>query len=285
MTGFVFGRVEKNDSVGIMEIDYSQMELRVLAQESGDMELIRCFNEGVDVHKRTASMITGKEMADVTDDERQMAKPVNFGVVFGQGPGGLVNYARDSYGVVMTEEEAERYLKAYYRLYPGVRRYQKRVINQAKKDGCVWVKWDGEMYHRRNLLNITSSNPRKRSGDERRALNTPIQGGASLFTLITITILHRLHRKKLVPGLKHIIGTVHDSIWLEVDALLMKECLEFVGCIMVGLPCKVPIEVDGKFGPSLGELSKCGSVSSLRLKEGNRFDYRRWEKEKVFGLI
>lgn len=269
-----------------MEVDYSQEELRVLASLSQDKEMIRCFTERIDIHIRTAAEILGIDIDDVDEDGRQKAKPVNFGKVYGQKEHGLVAFARDEYGVDMTLEEAVEFDKRYFRLYSGVRLYQKRLVRQVRREGCVWVEWQGKPFHRRNLYNITSKVPGLRNGDERKAKNTKVQGGASLYTLFALLIIYVAKKRRLIPGLIEIVGTVHDSIWFEVWEDCVEECFDVIGRIMVGLPlAHVPSEVEAKYGPSLGEMEVLGMVNSLDIQEGQKFDYNGWTTEKVIGFI
>lgn len=270
-----------DEEVAFCEVDYSQMELRILAQESDDAELTRCFNEGIDVHSRTAAIITGKSLDEITKDDRQMAKPVNFGVSYGQSAQGLVGYARDNYGVTMSESEAKEYLRSFFRTYNGVLRYQNRLVERAERQGYVMVNWCGIPLHRRNVHEI--GNPHFRGSGIRKTKNSPIQGGASFYTLYLLIILYHLKRAGMIPGLRYIVGTVHDSVWFEAYKKHLKECVETVCRVAVSLPCTVPIEVEAKVGKSLGEMADYMVVSSKTLKPGERFDFDTWTKTGELG--
>lgn len=274
----------------LLEMDYSQQELRILARDSGDKEMIRCFVENIDIHRRTASMITGKSMEEVTDDDRQNAKPVNFGVIYGQSAKGLVAFAKETYGVILTEEDAEKHLKAYFGLYTGVKQHQVQLIYQAKKEGRTWVWWDGKPVHFRNVHGITAETNKALVGSCIRIVkNTHPQGGASLYTLNSLLVLKYMQRKNMIPGLVNIVGTVHDSIWFEIEEGKKTECIDLIGRVMVGFPCNtrtcegvvIPVEVEAKLGPSLGEMKKFGAISSNKIKEGARFNYEVWKTKRV----
>ena len=248
----------------LMEVDYGQKELRVLARESRDPEMIRCFNGRVDIHKQTAAAMMECSIDDVTKDDRQKAKPVNFGIVYGQTEKGLVDYARDSYGVEMTQQDAARYLRAYFRLYKGVKSYQYRLVAQAKRTGYVWINWDGNPVYRREIHDIGSSNRGKEQAAIRIVKNTAIQGGAALYMWKALIEIHRLHCQGRIPGLVGLVGTVHDSLWAEVWEDMAVQAFQAIGFVMVSLPTMgVPSEVDAKIGPSLGEMKEMGCISSL----------------------
>lgn len=111
----------------LLDVDYSNIDLRVLAQITGDQNLRRVFNTGGDVHRQTAARMLGKPPDQVTDDERRSAKPVNFGVCFGMGPSGLVESALKDYGIVLSEEQAAAQIDAFMAEYPGVRPWQQAM--------------------------------------------------------------------------------------------------------------------------------------------------------------
>jgi DNA polymerase I-like protein with 3'-5' exonuclease and polymerase domains len=117
--------------------DYSQIELRIVAEESGDPRMLDAFRRGVDIHRQTAALVTGKEPGSVSKEERQMAKAVNFGLVYGMGAAGLVAYAHDAYGVTLDQAEAETFRRRYFEAYPKVQEWHHRQLWRAKKRGGV----------------------------------------------------------------------------------------------------------------------------------------------------
>lgn len=173
-----------------------------------------------------------------------------------------------------------------------MKQYQAQLIYRARQEGCVWVYWDGKKVHRRYVHGITSTtNKAVVASCIRITKNTGIQGGASLYTLHSILVLKHMQRKNMVPGLIEIVGTVHDSIWFEIWEDQLKECVDTIGRVMVGFPCKtkdgieIPLEVDGKVGPSLGEMKKCCVVSSDKIERGARFDYGYWKTDKEVRFV
>ena len=153
----------------LLSADYSQIDLRVLAHISGDPTLIETFEEGIDIHTRTASEIFKVPVADVTMELRHRAKAVNFGIIYGISDFGL---ARDT-GV--SQSEAREYIQNYLDSYPGVRRYMKEVVEVGREQGYVST----ILGRRRYLPDLLSSNRMVRANAERMALTTPIQGSSA----------------------------------------------------------------------------------------------------------
>jgi len=203
----------------LVDADYSQIELRLLAHISGDEVMCQAFRSGEDIHAVTASQVFGVPLKDVTKRMRSNAKAVNFGIVYGISPWSL---AQD---IGVSNAEAKAYMDAYLTKYSGVREYQKRVVEQAKTDGFV-----STLYGRRRALpELKSSNFAMRSFGERVALNMPIQGtAADVIKLAMVRVYERLKREGLAAKL---ILQVHDELIVEcpeaeaeqVKALLTEE--------------------------------------------------------------
>lgn len=254
-----------SDDESLLKVDSSQAELRMLAMESGDPELIRCYRERIDVHTRTAAAIRGCSMADVSKQDRQGAKPINFGVIYGMREDGLISYAKNDYGVVMSMEEAGEALRKYFKLYPEVLRYQAKLLAECRRTGVVWINWCGKKVACRPIPDIGSSERGRRGGAERIARNTPIQGGAMQYTTRSMVAIHQRIRGGSLEGVLGMIGTVHDDIWFRV--VRGKESVAFraIGKVIVSLPTirGVPWEVEGSSGPNLAEMKTLGTVNSM----------------------
>jgi DNA polymerase-1 len=189
----------------LVDADYSQIELRVLAHVSGDETMRRAFREGEDVHAVTASQVFGVPLEEVTPTQRSHAKAVNFGIVYGISAFSL---AQD---IKVSQPEAKAYINAYLEKYHGVRDYMKAVVEKAKEDGYV----ETLLHRRRPLPELKSSNFVQRSFGERVALNMPIQGTAADIIKIAMVNVHaRLARE--CPGAKLILQ-VHDELIVECD--------------------------------------------------------------------
>ncbi len=187
----------------LVDADYSQIELRLLACIAGDQNMIDGFNSGEDVHAITASQVFGVPLSEVTPDMRRSAKAVNFGIVYGISPFSL------SQDIGVTVEEAKTYMEKYFLHYAGVRSYMNDIVTRAKNDGYV-----ATLYGRRRWLpELKSSNYNTRSFGERVALNAPIQGTAA--DIMKIAMLH-VHDRLLKEGLQgRLILQVHDELIVE----------------------------------------------------------------------
>ena len=192
----------------LVDADYSQIELRVLAALADDTGMQTCFNTGVDIHTATAAKVFGVPESAVTPELRSRAKAVNFGIVYGIGAFSL---AKD---IHVSRAEAERFIKAYLTLYSGVDAYMKRSIETAKKNGYAET-----LFHRRRYLpELTSANHMLRSFGERVARNMPIQGtAADIIKIAMIRIHDRLCRE--LPEVR-LIMQVHDELILEAPEAL-----------------------------------------------------------------
>ena len=187
----------------LVDADYSQIELRLLAHISGDAHMIEAFRSGEDIHTITASQVFGVAPEEVTPAMRRAAKAVNFGIVYGISAFSL------SQDIGVTVAQAKDYMAAYFAKYDGVHRYMEQVVERAKADGYV----ETLMHRRRNLPEIKSSNYNMRSFGERVALNMPIQGtAADIMKLAMVHVYDRLQREKLEARL---IMQVHDELIVE----------------------------------------------------------------------
>ena len=187
----------------LVDADYSQIELRLLAHISGDENMCAAFRSGEDIHTVTASQVFGVPVGEVTKRQRSNAKAVNFGIVYGISAWSL---AQD---IGVPQYEAKAYMDAYLEKYHGVRDYQKRIVAQAKVEGFVET-----LYHRRRALpELKSSNFAQRSFGERVALNMPIQGtAADVIKLAMVHVARRLENEELAAKL---ILQVHDELIVE----------------------------------------------------------------------
>ena len=217
----------------LVDADYSQIELRLLAHISGDEAMCRAFRSGEDFHTLTAARVFHVEPQDVTPEMRRRAKAVNFGVVYGISPFSL------SQDIGVTVAEAKEYMGRYFQTYTGVRAYMDRIVEQARADGYV----ETLMHRRRALPELKSSNHNLRAFGERVALNMPIQGtAADLMKLAMVRVERRLADEGLAAQL---IMQVHDELIVEcpedeaarVQALLEEE-MSGVMTLAVPLPAE-----------------------------------------------
>lgn len=187
----------------LVDADYSQIELRLLAHIAGDTAMQEAFLSGQDVHTKTASQVFHVAPEDVTSEMRRSAKAVNFGIVYGISAFSL------SQDIGVSVAEAKRYMEAYFKTFPGVRSYMDRVVEEAKETGFV----ETILHRRRDLPELTSSNHNLRAFGERVALNMPIQGtAADVMKLAMVAVWKRLRAEK--PD-AHLVLQVHDELIVE----------------------------------------------------------------------
>lgn len=187
----------------LVDADYSQIELRLLAHMAGDQAMIEGFQSGADIHTITASQVFGVSPEEVTSLMRRSAKAVNFGIVYGISPFSL------SQDIGVTVQEAKEYMDKYFAHYSGVRTYMDAVVEQAKQAGYVSTLWG----RRRWVPELKSSNFNTRSFGERVALNAPIQGTAA--DVIKLAMV-RVHNRLLAEGLEgRLVLQVHDELIVE----------------------------------------------------------------------
>ena len=204
------------DGYLLVDADYSQIELRVLAALADDKAMLECFNTGVDIHTSTAAKVFGVAEDQVTSELRSKAKAVNFGIVYGIGAFSL---AKD---IHTTRTEAEQFISAYLALYSSVNGYMQSSIKTAKEKGYAET-----LFHRRRYLpELTSSNQMLRAFGERVARNMPIQGTAADIIKIAMIRVYRRLLKELPEG--QLIMQVHDELILEVPALLAPKAADIL---------------------------------------------------------
>ena len=226
----------------LVDADYSQIELRLLAHIANDETMIAAFRSGEDIHAVTASQVFGVPLAEVTPLQRSHAKAVNFGIVYGISAFSL---AQD---IGVFQNEAKAYMDSYFAKYHGVREYMTRVVEQAKADGYVTTLFG----RRRDLPELKSSNFNLRSFGERVALNMPIQGtAADIIKAAMVRVDARMRAEKLQARL---LLQVHDELIAECPA----EEAETVKAILVDemehvVDYRVPLLVDAKIGASWAE--------------------------------
>ncbi|MGD8862759.1 MAG: DNA polymerase I [Myxococcales bacterium] len=230
------------DGCRILSMDYSQIELRVLAHLSHDAELMDAYEKGADVHVRTARAIFGVGEADVTREMRAQAKTVNFAVIYGQTQFALARNLR------IERAEASRYIKAFFAQYEGVAQYMERVVEEAKELGYTRTLC-GRI---RRLPDLRSDNRVKRQAAERVARNTPIQGtAADIIKLAMIAIQDDIESGGMDSRM---LLTVHDELVFEAPKKEEKALEKLVREHMENaLSLDVPLVVEGGWGASWGE--------------------------------
>lgn len=221
----------------LIDADYSQIELRVLAHMSEDANLIQAYREAQDIHRMTASQVFHVPFEEVTSLQRRNAKAVNFGIVYGISSFGL------SQDLSITTKEASEYIDSYFETYPGVKQFLDRQVQQAKEQGFVATMFG----RRRPVPELSSSNYMQRSFGERVAMNSPIQGTAA--DIIKIAMV-RVGKSLREHGLQsRMILQVHDELLIEAREEEVGQVKEILKKEMeMAAELSVKLEVDMKQG-------------------------------------
>jgi DNA polymerase-1 len=231
------------DDAWFVAADYSQLELRVLADVTGDAGLIAAFLADQDIHRATAASVYAVEPSEVTRQMRDTAKMVNFGIAYGMGEFGLASRTG------MSREEAEAFINGYYLNFPGIAEWQKKTLAFTHETGYAET-----LYGRRRYLPaIRSTNFQVRSAAEREAINMPIQGtAADIIKHAMISVDAELRQRELRSRM---ILQVHDELIFECPADEVEAVREMATRIMPkSLVLKVPLRVDLKQGRNWGEM-------------------------------
>ena len=214
----------------LVDADYSQIELRLLAHLSGDEAMCDAFNRGQDIHARTAAEVYGVPIEEVTSQMRSSAKAVNFGIVYGISDFGLAT------NLHISRREAGEFIDRYFARYPAVRSFMDACVAQGKAEG-----YSVTMYGRRRPLpELSSSNYNRRQFGERAAMNTPVQGtAADIIKIAMNSVCERLREEGLEARL---ILQVHDELIVEAPeqeaervTALLRECMENAASLRVPL--------------------------------------------------
>jgi DNA polymerase-1 len=227
--------VSRDENHVLVSADYSQIELRIVAAISGDVNMCAAFREGKDIHTATAAKVFGVEEADVTKEMRYRAKSVNFGIIYGQGAFGLA----ENLGISRTE--AKEIIDNYKKQFPNIQQYMDDTIAFAKTNGYV----ETLMGRKRWLKDITSANFTVRGFAERNAINSPIQGTAADMIKLAMIAIHEAFKEKAFQS--RMLLQVHDELIFDV----LKSELEEVKAVILScmqqalaLPNEVPTEAE-----------------------------------------
>ncbi len=227
----------------LISADYSQIELRILAHLSGDEALCRSFREGEDVHRRTAAEIYSIQAGAVSDEQRSVAKAINFGLMYGKTAFGL----SEELGISRTE--AKQTIERYFERYAGVKRYLNSVVEKAKVEGFVTTAFG----RRRSIPELKSSNPGLRANGERMAMNMPIQGSAADLIKIAMVRVDR-QLKKNFPHARLLLQ-VHDELILEAPIAQSDSVMGMVqGELEAAAEFQVPLVANASVALRWGDL-------------------------------
>jgi uracil-DNA glycosylase family 4 len=245
---FIRGIIGGRRGWRVVEVDYSQVELRIVAHISQDRSMLHAFLADRDIHTETAMAITGKPEMEIASEERKMAKAVNFGFVYGMGAAKFRSYAKEKFEVEVSEAQAQNFRRDYFRNFNRLQAWHDRQRRAAHRRG--WV--ISPIGRKRHLHDIRSDNKKVQAEAERQAINSPVQSMASDMMLMSMILLH----EQLDPRVARIISTVHDSILFEIREEAVDDVLPGIIQTMENLPLEevfgcvltVPIKADAKVG-------------------------------------
>ena len=228
--------VQNPDHV-MLSADYSQIELRIMADFSQEPALIEAFKNGIDIHTRTAALVFSVDESEVTADQRRTAKVVNFGIMYGAGP------FRMSQELGISMAEARDLINTYFSNYPGIRKYMDDTLASAHENGFVKTR----LGRRRKMTQLNSGNHNLVKAEERAAINMPIQGTAA--DLIKIAMIN-IHKKMAAENYtSKMILQIHDELLFEGPADEMdKLSILVVDEMEAAMVLSVPLKVDWKIG-------------------------------------
>lgn len=226
--------IPRHENNVILSADYSQIELRLIAELSKDPNMMEAFTSGHDIHRATAARVYGLELEEVTSDQRRNAKAVNFGIIYGQSAFGL------SQSLAIPRKEAAEIIDQYFIQYAGIKKYMSEVLEFAKENGYV----ETILKRRRYLRDINSANMTVRGFAERNAINAPIQGSAADLIKIAMLGIQKEIEEKGLSG--KMIMQVHDELVFDVpenEVSIFKEIIQtkMTGAIKTEIPLVVEI--------------------------------------------
>jgi len=225
--------IPRSEDHVLLSADYSQIELRIMAELSQDENMLEAFTLGHDIHKATAARVYGVDINEVTSDQRRNAKAVNFGIIYGQSAFGL------SQSLGIPRREAAEIIDQYFNQYHGIKQYMSKAVESAKEKGYV----ETILKRRRYLRDINSANMTVRGFAERNAINAPIQGSAADMIKVAMINIQNDIKEQGLQG--KMIMQVHDELVFDVPK---NEVESFKNIILermkTAIPMRVPIEVE-----------------------------------------
>ncbi|MEC8063396.1 MAG: DNA polymerase I [Pseudomonadota bacterium] len=227
----------------LVGLDYSQIELRIMAHISQDVGLLDAFSRGADVHRRTASDVFGVSEDSVSSEQRRFAKVINFGLIYGMSAYGLARQ------LAVTRDQAQGYIDAYFQQYPGVKQYMQNTRDFAREHGYVETLLGRKLY----LPDINAQQAPLRKQAERAAINAPMQGTASELIKLSMHAVQRVLSN--YSNKAFLILQVHDELVFEVDDSIVEDFMPQVKHAMESvMQLKVPLLVSTGMGSTWGML-------------------------------
>lgn len=227
----------------LLSVDYSQIELRLLAHMANLPELQQAFRENKDIHAETASQVFGVPLKDVTPELRFRAKAINFGIIYGISPFGLARQ------LGISRESANQYINAYFMHYPGIQEYMERMKQEARDKGYVTTLLGRRCF----IQDIYSRDPNRKNGAERQAINAPLQGGNADIIKKAMIKLNRLFKEQHLNA--HMLLQVHDELIFEIAEDSLEKAKALIVKTMESIvSLSVPLVVEANVGQTWAEI-------------------------------
>jgi DNA polymerase-1 len=239
----------------LIKADFSQIELRIAAAVAKDKRMLQAFREGTDLHRLTASLILSKPLDEVSKEERQMAKALNFGLLYGMGAKGLQTYALSQYGVSLSPEQAKEYRERFFATYPGLAQWHRETDRALR---------EADNRRERGIVVSTLAGRKRLVDGLTAALNTPVQGTGADGLKAAVALLYKRLLERGLWGQVRIVLLVHDEIVVEAPealaweaTLLLTEAMrEGMGAIVKGVPIEVEAGIYSDWGQTPHPLNE-----------------------------
>lgn len=227
----------------LLSVDYSQIELRLLAHMANLPELQKAFREGKDIHAETASQVFGVPLQDVTPELRYRAKAINFGIIYGISPFGLARQ------LGISRESANQYINTYFIHYPGIQAYMERMKEEARTQGYVTTLLGRRCF----IQDIHSRDPNRKNFAERQAINAPLQGGNADIIKKAMIKLNRLFKEQQLEA--HMLLQVHDELIFEIGEDVLEKAESLIVKTMESIvSLSVPLVVEANVGNTWADV-------------------------------
>jgi DNA polymerase-1 len=228
----------------LLSVDYSQIELRIVAHLAGDEAMLAAFRAGQDIHSITAAAVCNVPLEEVTKDQRRHAKAINFGLIYGMSAFGL------SRSTDLTLGESENFVRAYFERFPGVKSYLDGIRQLAARQGYV----ETLLGRRRYFPNLSApANANVRNREEREAINAPVQGTAA--DIMKLAMLRVPGALKSAGLSARLLMQVHDEVVLEVPRAELAETARVVQTAMEqAYLLDIPLDTEARWGENWGSL-------------------------------
>ncbi len=227
----------------LLAVDYSQIELRLLAHMAGLPELQKAFRENQDIHTQTASQVFNVPLDQVTSELRQRAKAINFGIIYGISPFGLAKQ------LGISRESAAHHIETYFKLYPGIQDYMERMKAEAREKGYVTTLLGRRCF----IQDINTKDPVRKNFAERQAINAPLQGGNADIIKKAMIKLDRLFKEQRLAA--HMLLQVHDELIFEIEEKDLDKATPLIVNTMQSIvQLSVPLVVEANVGSNWAEV-------------------------------